>query len=229
MGTEPTSGGTPDPSGSGGNPDDIDPGNPNPNPDPDPTPDPAPEPDPKGDTVSRKAYDKALTEKRNAMKRLKELEDAETARREKELEDEGNFREIIANREKRIEELEGQVSTLNDTFTRGAKLDAFLNLVKTDYAADIKETYWGLVNLEKIAVNPDNGQPDPATVKTVVDEFVNKYPETLRKKNGGNPPPGNPPGGTGGKLAYSDWLKLPYKEKMARQKDIDPESRPSRQ
>ena len=206
---------------------------------------PTPAPEEKPDVVSRGSYEKLLKEKKNqgdALKSLKSELDNLKASMRKEEEDkllgEKNYAALLEKREERIVELERLVEAKENTikeydarWDNGSKIDFFLKAIRKSHG-EVPKSYWSLIPVDQIVLNPETGVPDEMTVDKAVNTFAEEFPEVIKRGSGpripGHPPP-NPPKEGNSLIAYADWKKLPLKEKKARAKDIDPKTRPSYQ
>lgn len=181
----------------------------------------------KPDTVTREAYDNLLSEtkkereaRREKDRQLDELLAKEKARGEKELADQKRFEELAASKDKELQDERIKRVGLENAFKDQQKLGAVLKAI----GKPVDAKWHAMIDIDQVTLNSD-GSIDQSSVKKYADDFSRAYPETL----GGmvrKPPPGENggggSGGSGGKIDYSDWEKLPSKERKARMKDIDP-------
>lgn len=205
-----------DPNGASGtpgeNPEGDNPGNPNANPE-----------GGKPDTVSRRAYEKALSEKRTAQERLRQLEADEEVRKEKDLERDGDLTKKVDYYKGQVEESQAKITDLNtkleghdQRWQTANKLSAFREALPGPLK---NEGYWDLVDTSKIEIDPE-GHIVQSSVQKYVDEFTAKYPDTVQKTSHPNSPNNFPNGNATGTLTFAEWEKLPLKERKARAGEV---------
>lgn len=192
------------------------------------------------DVVSHESHKKLLAqrkadqEKLKAMQaRLQELEskEAEIAKKEAELEeqklkDEGNWKALLEAREARAAKLEEQVKTLaevnksyEDKFTNAVKLNAFKDAIGGTLK---KNEYYGFVDTNKIALDPETGVVDEKSLKQYANDFVSQFKELIAFKNPVRLPSEAGDHSEGG-LSYEEWVKLAQtnpSEAKKRMKDV---------
>jgi len=213
MAKVPSSSGTnPDPSGIEENPE-----NPNPESGADDPADPTPAASKQ--TVSYDSHQKLLKEKKAIQARLADFEKKEKEAAEAKAKADGNYKQLLEERDKKIAELEGTVSEGNKRWESTAKLNAFLDSVD----GEIPKQYWSLIDIENIAINPETELPDEMSVKEAVKKFSKTYPDVVKKRTGSKLP-NTPPQGANRKLTVEAWKALPYKEKVARMGDVQTEN-----
>lgn len=173
----------------------------------------------KPDTVSRRAYEKALSEKRTAQERLRKLEADEDDRKKADLERDGDLTQKVEYYKGKVEESQTQITDLNTKleghdkrWQAASKLSAFREALPGPLKS---EGYWDLVDTSKIIIDPE-GNIEQSSVKKYVDEFTAKYPDTIQKTSHPNSPNNYPNGSTQGALTFVEWEKLPLKERKAR-------------
>ena len=179
--------------------------------------------DDKPDTVSRRAYSKALSEKRAAAERAQKLEAELEQLRQAELEREGDLQKSVdyykEQAAKALEERDGLVSKYDGL--KGEILNAQKKAAIRDaLPGPLKsESYWDLVDTTRVVVDPE-GKIDHDSVKQYAVEFSTKHPELIQAGSSSKVPNENPPGGISGKLTVEEWRKLPYEEKKARKGEV---------
>lgn len=150
---------------------------------------------------------------------LEEQKKAEESR----LREQGEYKTLLEQREQQLEELKSSLEKANgetDSYKQ-----SIVNLRKASaFERELggklkKDSYWTHVDFDKIAVNPENGEIDKASLKTVADGFIKEYKELVSFPVGGNMPNGTP-SGSSGKLTYEQWQKLPLKDRKKRMKDV---------
>jgi len=185
-------------------------------------------PDPAdSDTVSRRAYSKALTEKKAAQSRLKEkeLEDAEAIRSQAQLEENGSLQEKIDFYKTKNEEFTSTVSNLQSELSFEKNKWGEVRKVSACQDAlpfNVPSKYFVHLDTDSILLDPETGLPDPASVQKTVDMFQKEHPELIagfapKGKSYSEFPKANL---GGGKISLEDWKKLPYDEKMKQRANI---------
>lgn len=167
-------------------------------------------------SVSYDSYKKAVDEAKAAKKKADELERKEKQREEAALAEQGNYKKLLEQRETELKDERKKYSELNSKVTESRKMNAFLGAV----SGEIPDKYWGLVDLDAVAVDPETGKPDEASVKAAAEAFEKQYPDVVKKPTRSKLPNDAPNGGSA-KLKYVDWLKLPDDQKAKRMKDVD--------
>jgi len=170
------------------------------------------------DKVSHKSYLKVLGEKKKMQEQLgsitKELEDIrETQRKTEEgkLKENKEWQKLAEQRGEDLETLKAKISQ-NEVQTQEArKLESFLEALP----APLDRRYWGLIDLDKIAVNPDSKEVDEMSVTKAVENFQTQYPEVIINPNGPKITTKNPRPSPGA-LTVEEWKKLPPKERKAK-------------
>lgn len=167
----------------------------------------------KDDTVSYESHKKLLDEKKNLAKRLEEFEKKAKDEKDAELKAKEQFKELYEATKKEAEELATKLKDNEREKNDYRKLNAFIKSVD----GDVPQQYWGLIDLDKIALD-DSGKVDEASVKKAVKDFEKSFPEVVKKKTA-KMPNDAAAGGTG-TLSHEQWAKLPYDEKRKRLKDV---------
>lgn len=182
-------------------------------------------------SVSFETHQTLLTQRKQDQAKLKEYEselnvfrDAEKKRAEEKLASEGNFKALLESRENEIKALNekvtsltNQVSTFEETFTETKKLNALFK----EIGGTLKhKDYYHLVDLKKIAMDPETNEVDAKSLKAFATDFVKDHKDLL------NFGVGKMPGGApqaSSSISYDEWLKLAKTnpaEARKRQKDI---------
>lgn len=164
----------------------------------------------------KEGYQSFKSEKEELAKKKKEEEEARLIK-------EGQFQTIIEQRESRISELEESLGSLkSEVESRDTAIVNFKKAAAFERALGGKmkrDAYWSHVDFDKIAVNPESGKIDEASLKATADGFLEEYKELVDFGNAANLPNGTPKGGTG-KLTHEQWKKLPLAERRKRMKDV---------
>jgi hypothetical protein len=171
---------------------------------------------PKPQSVAYESYQKALDEAKAAKKKVAEFERAKREADESKLKQDGEWKKLLEQREIELKETREKLSAKDKMIEDNRKMAAFLDSV----TGEVPKQYWSLIDLDQIAVDPETGRPDEASVKKVASVFEKQFAEVIKKPSTSKLPNDAPQGG-GGKLTYKQWLELPLKEKLARQKDVD--------
>lgn len=178
--------------------------------------------DPKDDVVKFETHKKLLDEKKKlqadheaTQAKLKALEDEKTEREKKEAEEKGDLKKLIELERAEKKKLQDQLGEVNTSLAKGAKVQAVLEAIN----GKVEEQYWGLLDLDSVIIDKTTGLPDETSVKAAAQAFETKYALVIQKANGGKLPDNAAKGGAG-KLTHAEWIKLPYKEKLERQKDV---------
>lgn len=176
------------------------------------------------DTVSRRAYQKALSEKRAAQARLQELEASEEQRKQEQLDKDGSLQEKIDFYRSKHEETQSQVTTLQNELT--GERTKWTNARKLAACQDalpfsIPPKYYCHLKTDDILIDPESGTPDPASVQKAVEDFQKEHTAIVSsfapKARSYNDYPAN---SSSSSLTVEEWQKLPYKEKMARKGEL---------
>lgn len=176
----------------------------------DQTPDPKPE-----DKVAYETHRKLLGEKKKLAERLADFERKEKEREEKELREKEDWKGLVESREKERDEERQKRQNLETTLRDGLRLDAFTRKV----SGRIDDQYLALVNLDKIAVDPETGRPDEVSLNEYVREFEKQYPAVIQRTGTSNLP-NDAPKQPGDRLTLAEWKKLPLKDKKERLSDV---------
>lgn len=166
--------------------------------------------DVKEDVMPRTKYLDLLDEKKKIQKQLKEFQERDRLAAEEKLKAEGNFQQIIAEREKELEALKSENENFKTRFKNGKKLKAFLGAVGTN----LDDKWLSMIELENIQFKGDSEELDLSSVNKAVDNFKKLWPEALKSKSA-TLPTDAPNGKT--TISASEWKKLSGKE-MAKYK-----------
>lgn len=154
--------------------------------------------------------------------REEEQRKADKEREEQRLIKEGQYSTLLDQRDQRIKELEEDINTFrSEVQNRDSAITNFRKAAAFERAIGgkmKKEAYWNHVDFEQIALNPETGDVDPASLRKAADGFIDEYKELVDFGNKANLPNGTP--GGSGKLTHEQWKKLPLKERQKRMKDV---------
>jgi hypothetical protein len=175
----------------------------------------------KSATVARDAYERVLSEK----KKLQEQHDALKAESKKlteaKLTEDQQWKalaearaEELKAKDGEIQEWKGKYTGLDRDVTETRKLQSVLGKLP----GKVDSAYWDLIPLDKVAVDPETGKVDEASLAKVVKEFETKHARLIDKP--GSKLPNEAARGGQGPLTYETWLTLPIAEKKARYKEV---------
>lgn len=172
-------------------------------------------PEPKPDSVTRSAYEDAVTEAKKARERAQAAEarlaelDAEKKRREDdEAKKRGEYEKLLADREAELAKERAERAALETERTNMRKLGALHKAL----GAPIDQKFLPLVDLERIKVNQD-GTISQESLTKYADDFKSTYPMILGKPAGVTPPDATPQGGNTGEVTDEQFAKMSLKEK----------------
>lgn len=188
----------------------------NPSGDNDPNPNPSGEPN-KDEKVEYSTYKKVLTEKKNQSERLRAAEakiaEFETSQREKDendLKETNQFKTLYENAKVELKESKDAFKGLSGKLTTAVKIEAF----KETIDGDVASKYHGFIDSESIIIDPETGEVDQMSVKSVVEKFKADHSQLITlptNKTSTNPYPKGESGSVD-KISYDEWLKLPKEE-----------------
>lgn len=167
------------------------------------------------DKVSYDTYQKVLNEAKKAKAKLAEIESQKKADREKELRAQENFKLLVEEREKELNETKQKLTTYEQNYQNAQKLNAVLASLN----GEVDEQYWGLIDLSKIAVDPETGSPDKTSAAKYAKEFSSKF-SLVVKKPASAKIPADAANGNGKGLSYEEWSKLPPAEMKKRMSEV---------
>lgn len=162
---------------------------------------------PKPESVAREAYERAVSEAKSAKAELKKLKDADLLKN-------NEYQKLYESEKLAREEVEKKHSGLNQRITESKKLSALM----AKLPGKVDQSYWDLIDLEKIAADPETGAIDDASVARYAKEFETKHARLIDRPNTARVPQGAP--SSVKDIGYDEWLTLPLKEQKARMKDI---------
>jgi hypothetical protein len=156
--------------------------------------------------VSYDSYKKAVDEAKAAKKRLDDFERKEKDREEASLKEQGNFKKLLEQREAELKDTQKKLTDLDSKISNSRKLNSVLGAI----GSEIPKQYWGLIDLEQIAVDPDSGLPDESSIKKAAEEFRKQFPEVIKTTKGKLP--NDAPGGAGS-LGFAAEIKAAKTQK----------------
>jgi hypothetical protein len=165
-----------------------------------------------GKNVSYESHQRLLREKKQEQEKRKAAEtELETLRNEKaerdrkKLEEEGNFKALLEQREKELNDEKARNATIVGEITDARKKRAILKHIQ----GVVPEGAHQLLNLSLVELDAD-GKPTEQTAKAAAQLFQKEHPYAIQTdKKGGGLPNEEAAGGIGGKkIIYSEWCKL---------------------
>lgn len=173
-------------------------------------------------SVSYESHQKLLNEKKKrdedlrlAREELKKFQDERKIMEETALREKEDYKKLFESREAELKAEREARQGIENQILDSKKMRSFLQNVGTP----IPEKFWGLIDLDRIAVDPATGTIDDVIVKNYADEFKKNYFEITM--NRGPKIPDNGPINDKNSLTYEQWLKLPPSEQRKRIKDVN--------
>lgn len=164
----------------------------------------------KPNTVSYDTHRRLLDEKKKVQKERDDLAAREAERERKELEQKGEWQKINEIEKARADKAEAEASELKNQITGAKKLNAVLGALDSS----IDKKYYHLLDIDKIAVDPESGEINQTSVAKLAEQFRQEYPEIIKPKNGARLPNQAPAGSSAETISESEWKRL-LKEKPA--------------
>lgn len=165
--------------------------------------------------VSYESHLKLLEEKKRLQERYRQNEERllalEAERQEKEkseLEKKGEYQKVIELHKEENQKLKSKLEQFSQQETNRKKLAAVL----TGLGGKVESKFYNLIDFEDVLVDPSTGEIDEMSVTKVVEKTKATFPEIIRPGNGPRLPINAPQGAGNGRIARSEWLKLPVAE-----------------
>lgn len=127
--------------------------------------------------VKYESYKKALAEKKSLQERFEKLQAEIEAKERKALEEQGQYKQLAEQYKGELEKTRQEQLAQKRMIEDSQKMSALLRAMP----GELNEKYWGLVNLEKIAIDPETGRPDELSVQKYVKQLAESYPEIIQK------------------------------------------------
>jgi hypothetical protein len=171
---------------------------------------------------SYESHQKLLSEKKAIQDKAKRLEEenAEFKRKHseldrknqdderKKLEDKEQFKDLYTKTREELAAKDEKISSLLKAQVDARKMSSFLDAIK----GDIPRQYWGLVDIDKIALDGD--KVDEFSVQKYVEDFRTTYKDIIKPIDNRRMPSDSPPADdSASNLTYDQWLKLSAKDK----------------
>jgi hypothetical protein len=175
-------------------------------------------------SVAYETHKKLLAEKKKRdeelatlKSQLEQVQAKERERQESELKAKEEWKKLVEIREKELSELKKQVEQKDSLIVTSIKRGA----VKSAINGMVPDKYLGLIDVSKVVINPETGEPDPASVQEVARSFEQEHKLLILSKDGKTGLPHEAAAGAK-KLTYQEWVALPNsKEMKARQNEVD--------
>lgn len=164
----------------------------------------------------KKAKDKELAD---AQAKLKAFEDEKSAKEKTDLEAKGELKKLLDLEKAEKDKKEAELSTLKAKLATGSKIGAVLEKL----SGEVDRKYFDKIDVSKVKIDPETGEPDEASVKEAAKHFEANFPEVIKKPSKGGLPNDYARGG-GAKLTYDAWSKLSPKEQREKLGDVDLDS-----
>lgn len=176
------------------------------------------------ESVAYETHKKLLAEKKKRdeelsqiKSQLDEMRAKERERQESELKAKEEWKKLVEIREKEISDLKSSIEKKDSLIVTSIKRGA----VKQAINGLVPDKYLGLIDVSKVVINPETGEPDPSSVQEVARAFEQEHRMLIQSKDGKSGLPNEAASGTR-KLTYEEWTKLPTsKEMKARQSEVD--------
>lgn len=168
------------------------------------------------DTVAYATYQKVLDEAKAAKAKVAQFEKSQKEFEEAKLKEAGDWKKIAEQKEQDLKIAQEKIAETDRRLLEGRKLNALLGAL----TGEVPKQYWSLMDLDDVAVNPDTGLPDEASVKVAAEKFEKQFPDVVKRPSKARLPNDAAKGGAG-KITYSTWLTLPLAEQQARIGDVD--------
>lgn len=171
-------------------------------------------------TVAYESHQKLLREKKAtaeklaaAEKRLADLDAAAKAREEEELRQKGEVEKILKLREEELSSERSKRAEIEQRLEGGMKLSAVLEALP----GHVDGSYFPLMDLSQVVIDPTTGQPDKASVAKYAKEFATKYAAVIQKPTAARLP-NEAASGRAEPINEETWKAMSLKEKRANMK-----------
>lgn len=119
--------------------------------------------------------DKVILERRAAKsERDQALEQIKTSEEDK-LKEKEEWKTIAETREQEVGDWKTKYEAKDKDWSNAVKLDSFLKALP----GELKSQYYALVDIDKIILNPDSGQPEPTSVEKYAKEFAETFTDVF--------------------------------------------------
>lgn len=148
------------------------------------------------DAVAYTTYKKVLTEKKNIQEKMRSLEsqlneinEGKKQQEQKKLEEQGEYKKILENREAELANFKADNEALAMELTSTWKKTAFFNKLGTGLVDPVYEQH---IPLDQIAINPETNSVDVESVDVAVNQFLEKHPHLVKRKEASKLPANAP-------------------------------------
>ena len=156
--------------------------------------------------ISYAQYRKLLDEKKKYESKAKEYEAAETSRKERELAEQGRFKELLDQKEKEL----GEAKRANEEQRRVQEDQLRFSSVIESLGVPIDRKWHVIVPYDQVKIK-DDGTVDEVSLNAVVNSIKLNYPEIMRPHTS-SLPKDSPSGGVKSKISKAAYMKLPLSE-----------------
>ena len=167
----------------------------------------------KEDMVSYDTYQKVLAEKKKRDAELAEYKADKKSREETELRQKEDWKKIIELRDKELTETKTKLSQLENGVLASVKLDSLLHKL----SGSVSQEYFGLFDLDKIAIDPTTNKIDELSLNQYAKEVESKYSKIIEKK-GSASIPNNAANGTASP-SFDNWGSMSLADKKKYEKE----------
>ena len=150
---------------------------------------------PEDNSVAYETHKKLLSQRKKDQEVMKEMSDRldafdkiEEGKKTKQLEEQGEYKKILAEREDRINSLQDQINQDKQMRSNSQKESAFIQALPSKL---LNPAYLSFMDKEGIAIDPDTGSVDQGSLKQVVDLFMKDHSHLLEQPQGKNKIPNN--------------------------------------
>lgn len=159
--------------------------------------------------VPYETHRKLLDEKKQRDAELKTLRDAEEARKRQALEEQGNYKALLEEKDKELEAIRNENTSFKTRERETKKLRAILESVE----GSIDPKFHHLIDRDGVIIDEATGEVDKTSAMLAAKKLKAEYPEFIKSTKPGMP--NAAPQGDSGKaktISIEDWKKLPSSE-----------------
>lgn len=176
------------------------------------------------DSVQYSTYQRVLSEKKKAaaelaraQRELDEIRAQQESEKESALKENQQWKELYEQEQQKREQALQKAQALEEQQMNARKLNAVLKTLPANVPSD----YWDLIPTTQVKVNPETGDIDEDSVKSVAEYVTTKLDRILdRPANGSKVDPTAPKANGSGTLTKDEWLKLDSKQRQQRAGDV---------
>ena len=137
------------------------------------------------DSVQYETYRKVLSEKKRrdeelaeARRELEEVRARDKANKEKELIEQNKWQEYAKAKEEEAKAALARVQSYEEREIASRKLDKVLSGV----GDPIDSKFWGLINIDSVAYNPESGEFDETSLNAEIQRIKTQMPEIITRR-----------------------------------------------